>query len=253
MILKHIKPDPLKVPGFWDIKETPIISIGNQKNIFENKSIMMIENLLSNESCDSLIDIFLNCGIEAPVSVNGLKDDKVYGKGSKRATGWSETIANQLSELIIPHLDILYCDNKTATDWWQDEQRCYTWKPIAVSPMLRFMKYEKDSEHYAHYDAGYFYPDNEHRTLKSVVIYLTTNNTCATRFINDGQKELDVWHRNHEDWNRPVNKDELILLSHSKKGKVLIFDHRLCHDVEKYDGAEGNRIIIRTDIIYKKI
>ncbi len=86
------------------------------------------------------------------------------------------------------------------------------------------------------------------------MLYLTTNKTCATRFIYDEKNvNLPVWERTHDDWSRRVKDNEVILVSQSKIGRALIFDHRLCHDVEPYDGAEGHRIIIRSDIIYKKI
>ena len=107
--------------------------------------------------------------------------------------------------------------------------------------------------HFAHYDAGYFYDDTDYRTLKSMVIYLTTNETCATRFINDKNETVPVWLRNHSDWSRKTRENEVVLKSKPVAGRALIFDHRLCHDVEEYDGKEGSRIIIRGDIIYKKI
>lgn len=40
----------------------------------------------------------------------------------------------------------------------------------------------------------------------------------------------------------------------SEKGKILLFNHRECHDVQQYDGAEATgRIIIRGDVIYERI
>lgn len=245
----HTKPNKECLPGFWDINENPLIEGGNSKITFQSDSILTIENLLSEDTCDALIDLFEKSNISAPVSVNGLKDEN-YGIGSKRASGWSESMADQLSPLIITLLSNLNCTESTATDWWQDG-KINEWEPVAVSPLLRFMKYEKDSEHYSHYDAGYFYQDNIHRTLKSLVIYLTTNKIGATRFIKDEQGNIPVWDRNHDDWNRRANDSEVLFESFPVKGKALIFDHRLCHDVQQYDGAEGYRIIIRADIIYK--
>lgn len=247
--LTHSKPDPSKVPGFWDIPHAPMLLPGERHDVFVNNKILISDGVLHDDTCDSLADMFLNSGISAPVSVNGLITDDTYGKGSVRATGWSEQIADMLAGLIVPQLAVMHCDDGTATDWWQEGMH-RTWQPVAISPMLRFMA---DSQHFAHYDAAYMYPDGIHRTLKSVVIYLTDNPSCATRFVSDGQGRLPVWERNHEDWSRPVRNEEILLLSHSKKGRVLIFDHRLCHDVQKYDGAYGDRIIIRTDVIYKKI
>ena len=114
------------------------------------------------------------------------------------------------------------------------------------------MKYENSGQHYAHYDAGFIYPDNRYRTLKSMVIYLTTNEGAATRFIKDGQDNLAIWDRKHEDWDREVNDDEIIAKSECIQGNILIFDHRLCHDVQKYLGTDP-RIIIRGDVVYRNM
>ena len=126
--------------------------------------------------------------------------------------------------MIIPFLDIELMDNETSTDWWQDDHH-RIWEPVAISPMLRFMRYQNDSEHYSHYDAGYFYPDNIHRTLKSLVIYLTTNEGGATRFINDNQKFIPVWERNHSDWSRRAKETEIMYSSYPETGKAIIFNH----------------------------
>lgn len=261
-MIKHTKPCASKLPGFWDIEEgrtnfrdlNLTFSEPTVSNI--TPSIQIMRDLLWPETCNKLIKLFEDSGISAPVSVNGLKDQD-YGKGSVRASGWSPYLADQFTKAIIPYLGPLVCDEFTATDWWQptDGEHHHYWEPVAVSPLLRFMKYEKDSEHYAHYDAGYFYDDGVHRTLKSLVIYLTTNDIGATRFIRDGQERVPVYERNHDDWDRRVEDDEVIYSSYPDKGKALIFDHRLCHDVQQYQpSVEGEvRIIIRGDIIYRPL
>ena len=121
--------------------------------------------------------------------------------------------------------------------------------------MLRFMRYDEDSEHYAHYDAGYFYPDNLYRTLKSMVIYLTTNQQGSTRFIKDNQSNIRVQERSHEDWSRRVLSDEVLFESYPEQGKVMLFNHRMCHDVQQFHrtGDEKYRIIIRGDVIYERL
>ena len=115
------------------------------------------------------------------------------------------------------------------------------------------MKYESGGQHYAHYDAGFIYPDDKYRTLQSIVIYLTTNVAGgSTRFIQDGQSTVPMRERKTEDWLREVEPNEVITSVYPKKGNILFFDHRLCHDVEKYFG-NGPRIIVRGDIIYQAI
>jgi hypothetical protein len=140
----------------------------------------------------------------------------------------------------------------TPTDWWQkNPTKARKWRAVGVSPLLRFMRYEKGGQHYAHYDAAYVYEDPKVRTLMSFVLYLTTNeNGGATRFIRDGQHTVPILERNHADWDRPVEKDEVLLSVSPRKGRLVMFDHRLCHDVEPYAGNEP-RIIIRGDVIYQ--
>ena len=256
-MIKHTKPCASNLPGFWDIKEHPRLNFCVPKIENVTQSIKILHNLLGYQSCDDLRYMFEQSNIAALVSVNGLQDE-VYGKGSVRASGWSEHVASQLSEAITPLLDTLHCDEFTSTDWWpatRDGQYCKHWEPVAVSPLLRFMKYEQESEHYAHYDAGYFYDDGIHRTLKSFVIYLTTNEIGATRFIRDGQEQTEIWKRGHAGWGRRVKDDEVIYSSYPEEGKVLIFDHRLCHDVQQFQPSfDGEvRIIIRGDIIFRPI
>lgn len=253
MKIINTKPNPEAVAGFWDIKTPDNFKLesGDSSVIFNTPEILSIDDLLSQNSCDNLIKLFRESNIFEHVSVNGLKTENL-GKGSHRATGYSEELATQLSELIIPYLSDLHCDDFTSTDFWQFSVS-NDWKPIGISPMLRFMQYDNESEHFAHYDAGFIYPNTIHRTLKSFVLYLTTNEIGATRFIDDDQEDIAVWDRNHDDWNRRVNDNEILLESFPVKGKILIFNHRLCHDVEQYFPTTENecRIIIRGDVIYE--
>ena len=262
IMLIHTKPNSDCLPGFKEIQECIYLEKGNPtvnvSNIYGNE-IIQIDNLISDKSCDFIVDVFKSYGEGVYVSVNGLKYE-VNGIGSQRISGWSEHISRELSKLIIPYLGDLYCNNYTATDWFGTKDDIITnfhrnWKPIQISPLLRFMVYKNDSEHFSHFDAGYFYDDKIHRTLKSVVIYLTTNKIGSTRFIEDTQGNIKVWDRDFNDLNRRTNPEEILLESKPKKGKVLIFNHRVCHDVEQYIQSENEqeRTIIRTDVIYKKI
>ncbi|PJZ29490.1 2OG-Fe(II) oxygenase [Leptospira kmetyi] len=254
MIL-HRKPDQSKVPGFW---EMPTITFPIQMAFnFSKENVAIPEvdywnNFLSSETCNSLRILFSKSKILAPVSINGLMNDN-YGIGSQRATGWSIPLANELSKFVIPHLKEKFCSKTTSTDWWQENtDKNPVWIPIQVSPLFRFMKYESGGEHYAHYDAGFLYGDGVHRTLKSFVIYLTTNQSGATRFIRDKLENTNVWDRNHLDWDRRAQNNEVLLSFLPKEGSILIFDHRICHDVDVYLGEYNlPRIIIRGDLIYR--
>ena len=251
MIL-DISKNPPKIdslPGGWlPDMELKIDAIENVKRIDIIEGAYVLENVFSKNDTKFLREAFSSAGILAPVSVQGRQDVPDYSVGSRRATAWAPQFADALWKRIAEKFSIREMKDDTLTDWWQEGMQ-RKWSPYAISPMWRFMKYEKGGKHYAHYDAGFIYPSSEYRTLQSVVIYLTdSNNGGATRFIRDNQT-TSVWERNHLDWTREVKEEEVIARVYPKEGSILVFDHRMCHDVEEYTG-ETSRIIVRTDIIY---
>lgn len=274
-MIKHTPPDLGQLPGGFlpDPGSVPVIT-GSIPFIEEIKGLMgnafIIHNALSDTDCQELRSFFEDAPITAPVSVAGFNESMSSANtmgmtGSMRTTMWTPELAELVWEQIKMFFGPRYMEDLTSTDWWQaldfkngsGKPILYTrwhrhWAAVGASPMMRFMKYEDGGEHYAHYDAGYFYPDGEHRTLMSFVLYLTTNTEGgATRFIKDEQADKPIWLRVHDDWDRPVKKEEVIKAVQPKEGSILVFDHRLCHDVQPYIG-DNPRIIVRGDIIYKK-
>jgi len=255
-IIYTTKPSPDSLPGFFESTESILFDGPKMKhldNLSPNEAFI-IENALSASDCEKLINYMNTSDNFEEVGVQGMKDQKDERIGSVRTSIWSPQVALQIWDKIHNFLPTCNPHRKTSTDWWQGVNlEIYPdYTPVAISPLLRFMKYENNGQHYAHYDAGFIYPDNRYRTLKSMVIYLTTNEGAATRFIEDGQGNLDIWDRKHEDWDREVNDDEIIAKSECIQGNILIFDHRLCHDVEKYLGTDP-RIIIRGDVVYRNM
>ena len=260
-IVYTTKPDPKSLPGFWEPKVIPDLEGCINKVGIKGISMddaFILENVLSEKDCETLIRFMNTSDNFEEVGVQGMKDGKDERIGSLRTSVWSPGVATIIWNKIAQYLTAVHGGNKVATDWWQHlpTEDVYnplvTYLPVAVSPLLRFMKYEKGGQHYAHYDASFIYPDNKFRSLKSMVIYLTTNEGAATRFVRDDQEDLDIWDRKHDDWSRPVKDEELIGKSECIQGNVLIFNHRLCHDVEHYFGEE-TRVIIRGDIIYERM
>jgi ectoine hydroxylase-related dioxygenase (phytanoyl-CoA dioxygenase family) len=117
---------------------------------------------------------------------------------------------------------------------------------------LRFMRYPPGGRHLCHYDAAFDYGDGR-RTLMSVVFYLSdAADSGATRFVRDGQETLPTAQRRFDDWSRDTRADEVILRVLPRAGSALVFDHRICHDVERWEGP-GDRIIIRADVVYEQV
>jgi hypothetical protein len=63
---------------------------------------------------------------------------------------------------------------------------------------------------------------------------------------------LPASERDFSDWARDTREDEVMASVHPVAGDVLVFDHRLCHDVERWDGP-GDRVIVRADVVYEAI
>ena len=143
------------------------------------------------------------------------------------------------------------------------------------------MRYERGGRHLVHHDAGYDYGDGR-RTLASVVLYLTGGpepepepgpgsgssgsgsgpetrsrdrrgrGLGATRLVDDGQSHLPVWARDHRDWDRDTRPDEVLAAVPPERGAALVLDHRIAHDVARWDGP-GPRIVIRADVVYEAV
>jgi hypothetical protein len=252
-IILSTKPDISKLPGGWEPDEVPLLTETTSVKLISNPPSIILENVFSENECSSLIALMDRSPNIEPVTVQGRKITKEESIGSVRTTIWSVQLAEQIWHKIKKYIPERIMDEKTPTDWWQNDKNRRHWKPIMCSPISRFMKYEKEGQHYPHYDVGFIYGDDAIRTLQSVVIYLTTSKEGgATRFIKDGQKNLPVWKHNQDDWTREAKDEEVINQAAAIIGNVLIFDHGLCHDVKTHLDKEP-RIIIRTDIIFEAI
>ena len=260
--MRSTKPDLAKLPGGWEPEKhlTPTLDSPSKTSVshaveevsHEDGVAFVVKNALTLDDCHKLIALMEKSPNFESVSVQGRKDVPDYRTGSIRTSIWSPETAISIWTKIAAHLPVIRkMEPDTSTDWWQGNKNRVFWQPIGMTPLLRFMRYKKDGQHYAHYDAGFIYPNDVYRTLQSVVVYLTScQKDGTTRFIQDNQQHLPIWDRNHQDWIREVKKEEVIAGVQPQAGDVLIFDHRLCHDVEKYTG-DTPRIIIRADVLYR--
>jgi hypothetical protein len=257
-LIRENKPDFSNIPGGVELPigfEVSGETFPEVVDIRQGDGAMLIKNAINPSACDELIKFFEESGKYAPVTIQGMQNVTDDNIGSNRITGFSPSIANDIWHYIRYSIHKIKVVNQyTSTDFWQGFSKMqYDWSAVGISPMLRFMRYQKHGQHYPHYDAGYIYPDKNYRTLKSFVLYLTTNQSGATRFIEDKQSHLTVFSRKHDDWSREPKPEEILYRNLPVKGDMLIFDHRICHDVESFNDIVGDRIIIRGDIIYKAI
>lgn len=193
-----------------------------------------------------------------PVGKQGYSDDS--GIGSNRISLFDDHFAQYLNELLwnsLPkELDISERSYVDSGDNYDDK----IWSVFTlagVSPYFRYMKYEDGGEHFPHYDSPYVHSSNT-RTLLTGLLYLSTNNTGATTFIHDqknhGKKIKD---RDLRDWTRQATPDEIYHKSYPEAGKVILFEHQMCHAVEKFISDEKDslpaRHIIRFDVYYRNM
>ena len=216
--------------------------------------VQIIDNLLSAPECDALMDEVARQR-RVPVGPNGyLKDFKpgVTKVGSWRSTVYSPELAERVWERVSASLTSpKVFDRYAMTDWggWP------TWRPVGVNPAFRFIWYDHGGELVVHYDGGFDPGDGETHTLMSVVLYL---NDCdarfggRTRFIRDSQRDVPYADRNFSDWTREARSDEVIAAVTPRRGRALLFDHRLLHDSEPWSGTTP-KVIIRTDILFEKV
>ena len=215
-----------------------------------------IEFTLPSAVCDSIIATMSTFGASSQydVGVNGISEND-YGKGSVRITNYDVDFAKSLTADLSPFIDPALKLNKySPVDWQsQNEGEYNVWAFEGVSPVFRYMKYSKDSEHFPHYDAPFIIKEDPYiRTLMSGVLYLTTNKSGATAFVNDSQEQLPFSERNTSDWTSQATHEQILSWSLPQKGKIILFPHQACHTVLPLLEDE-DRIIIRFDLFYTAI
>jgi NAD+ synthetase len=258
----HARPDSGVGPGEW---APPPVAIDRRSTLPRwrpsiDPSIghaVHARDVLSAADCDRLIDAMQTHAEPVPVGVTGVRSSA--GVGSMRATAWSPDLADQLWHRLrplVPSVRFLGPTSPSDGHATADRTGHRTWRVVGLSPVLRFMRYGPGGRHLCHYDAAYDYGDGR-RTLLSVVLYLTGDAADpraggATRLVRDGQDALPVWERDHRDWDRDTRPDEVLVAIRPERGAALVFDHRIGHDVERWDGP-GERIVIRGDVIYEAV
>lgn len=271
------KPDFSKLPGGWDADclDFDFSALSNEvsiSNMIKNPEITRYEDkehLRTGLNKIVIIDRFLNDKMILTlknfmhlspnfekVGIQGMMDVKDESNvGSLRTTIFSTVLAKELTKRFMKSevCASLETNEFFPSDTFSSEIN-RKWVFEGCSPMFRFMKYSKGGQHYTHYDSSYMYNFQDrftYRTLMSFVIYLESNGSQGgeTRFIKDGQFQIPTDQRKHNDWDRQANENEILAKVEPMPGRILIFPHRLAHDVSTFLGDQ--RIIIRGDLIYK--
>ena len=219
-----------------------------RSGVFPHSSFLVVNDLIGGSLLQGLIDHVKNEQWLA-VGNNGRAGQSFDKVGNYRISTYSEDLADLLWSRLSPQLHyVRTMRDSTPTDHDNHPH----WKAIGVNPLFRFIRYESGGELVAHYDET-FIKNDEQRTLMSLIIYLTTNRSGATRFIRDPQANKPMDEMDFSDWNSVAPTDEVIAKVSPLKGSALIFDHRMLHDGEPLQPGESEKIIIRSDIMFEKI
>lgn len=253
-------PDMSKVAGGWLTDQTvPLIGcLQRPKTTEVLPNVYRVDHFLNPNSCDLWVEMVKGAPVEPEgVSIQGMMNPVPENLGSRRVTMFNRALAKEL-ERLFAHVDFRkerVMTDFDSTDFWQGDKNRRNWEYVGVSPLLRTMSYESGGTHFCHYDQGFIYENDNYRTLISFVLYLTTNESGATRIIQDNQNEIPVWDRDHSDWTREAREDEVLYQSYPKAGSLLIFYHRIAHDVQKFEPKEDGekRQIVRGDLIFKSM
>ncbi len=250
------RPPAAALPGAWDppsieLEPVAVLAVGTRLHVPGYAA--SAQGVLTRADCARLCAAMAESGRAEPVGITGVRDG--YGIGSTRATAWSGELAASLWQRLAPAVpSVRFFEPLAATDWFATPTRTghRSWRVVGLSPLLRFMRYEPGGRHLCHYDAGFDYGDGR-RSLMSVVFYLSdAEQTGATRFVCDGQEQTPVAQRDFADWSEETREAQVLAKVQPRAGNALLFDHRLCHDVERWQGP-GPRIIIRADVVYEVI
>lgn len=181
------------------------------------------------------------------VGLDGFADKPVEQVGNYRLSTFNEEVASILWQRLSP----MFAARQMVPETPTDHDNYPGWRPVGVSPLFRFIRYLEGGQLVAHYDATYKESDTR-RTLMSLVIYLTTNEHGATRFLIDPQAGKRMDEMDFADWERAGNDDEVNIRIPPVAGHAIAFDHRILHDGEPLGEGDPEKIIIRTDIMFEQ-
>lgn len=210
---------------------------------------VVIDNVLTDKQVAGLCVEF-ETQKKYPVGINGYSNSE-ENAGSYRAMSWSESIAILIGDTLSGVLPREHSRDFITDTRIKDVDFTHYFEPYST-PWVRFMKYTSGGMHVPHYDASYHQPEEIYRTLYSWALYLNTvpkNQRGAFQFVDDSKSA----HRHdYSDWTRMANEDEILESIQPVQGRLLVFPHWLCHQVQEFTSSVfcNHRTICRGDASY---
>lgn len=187
----------------------------NLPSVYKNYFVEVIDNVLTKEECDVLINKIEEKGLEdALINDGGYQRYVPYVRNSKRCIIDDKEIANMIYSRIVNKLPKVFNNKKLS----------------GINERLRFLKYNEGEYFKGHFDGTYTTPDNLQISQITLQLYLNEGfEGGETTFIN------------------PNNEDEIQKYI-PKTGSVLLFQHDMYHEGSVLQ--KGIKYAMRTDIMF---
>lgn len=225
----------------------------------EHNNVIVIDNIISNEECDTLLQIYeSNINDKVQANVYGYREVlETNHSGSSRLTLYSVELSELIYKRILPYIPQIISG---ATHKNLTTVNCnILYKSVGVNPSFRYIAYDSGGMLVPHYDYPFKDMVYDGITLYTVVLYLTSNTTGATRFFKDCNEEVawkdrDVSDMSYEEailFNKNLTEDDILAYNTPTRCSIAIFPHGMLHDCSEVINEQ--KIIMRTDITYKQI
>jgi len=223
----------------------------NIGKVTENDKIKVIEHLISDKEAKMFMDVFMTSS-KVQANVHGrLNNMDTVHNGSDRVSWYSVELADMLFQRLNGIVEkLVVSDDHTIPG-----KDGAIYRAVGVNPLMRFISYHNGGMLVPHYDYPFVKDDNI-LSLWTLVIYLTDNETGATRFIKEigaerGKSLEDFTYDAACDFNQFSTPENFILKNKPKRLAAALFPHYMLHDCENVLGE--HKLIIRTDIMYEMV
>jgi len=239
----------------WNPDASQIKAYGFPAKVEQNAAFL-IDNAIANRACWSLITE-LESQLMYPVGISGYSNE-VGSVGSHRANAWAVDLAAALKPAFDALPNHFFGDGRDFTLGKLRIPSPFETRPrytkLGSTPWMRFMKYRQGGMHVPHYDAPFHNEEQSYVTLFSWIIYLNTVPPEAGgqfQFVDDGQSAhpQDRAAGAFADWHEMATDAQVLNSIQPVEGRMLVFPHWLCHQVQPYTGNK-TRYIVRGDLAY---
>ncbi len=181
-----------------------------------NGNGVLLHNFFSPTECEEIIKYAEDKGIPS-------------GNSRSKLTLSNAKYLSALWKRALPYLDCEITISKKTPSYHRHKYIDGVWNLSNINPLLRICRYDNHQNFAIHTDQGYHVHRFNHRTLKTIMVYLNdTYEGGKTRFYN-------------------IDNDDPFYCLKAKAGDCIIFNQNIIHDGE---AVIGKKYIMRTDIQY---